>query len=239
MKKLIKTLIDLILPPRCLLCGKVIQSADCLCSECFSKINFISKPYCIHCGAPLFNNNLDNMYCLSCLNHKNSFRMCRSAIKYDEFSKKLILDFKFSDCLENRYLLARWLFIAGTDIFNEGIDLILPVPLYYSRLFKRKYNQSAVLAAELSKLCHIPVDFKSLRKIRHTRPQIQCNSKERSLNVRKAFNVIHPENIKNKRVLLIDDVYTTGATLTECAKALLKSGAKSVDALTVARVVSN
>ncbi len=236
MNKLIKTFIDFVLPPRCLLCGKVIQTDDCLCSECFNKINFISKPYCIHCGIPLSNDNLSDLYCVSCLEHKSPFRLCRSAIKYDDFSKKLILDFKFSDCLENRYLLSRWLFIAGADIFNEKIDMIIPVPLHYSRLFKRKYNQSAILSAELSKLSNVPADFKSLRKIRQTLPQIKCDSKERSKNVRNAFDVVHPENIKDKRILLVDDVYTTGSTLTECAKVLKKSGAKSVDALTVARV---
>ena len=103
MNTFIKYFIDLILPPRCLLCGKVIQADDCLCGECFCNINFISKPYCIHCGAPLPNNNIEDMYCVSCLKHDSPFRFCRSAVKYDEFSKKLILDFKFSDFLENKY----------------------------------------------------------------------------------------------------------------------------------------
>lgn len=237
MIKIFKTLIDLVLPPRCLLCGKVIHTENSLCPHCFNQINFISKPFCVRCGKPLLD-NMDDMCCISCLTKGSPFRLCRSAIKYDDFSKKLILDFKFSDHLENRYLLAQWLFMAGADIFERKVDLIIPVPLHYSRLFKRKYNQSALLAAELSKLCHIPVDYESLKKSKHTLPQIQCDGKQRIKNVHNAFDVISPEKIKNKRILLIDDVYTTGSTLSECAKILRKSGAKSIDALTVARVLS-
>lgn len=237
MNALLKKLIDFILPPRCLMCGKVIHSENSLCVDCFNQITFISNPYCTHCGKPLINTFHDNLYCVDCLKGKSPFRLCRSAVVYDTFSKKLILDFKFADHIENKYLLSRWLFMAGADIFKQGIDLIIPVPLHYSRLFKRKYNQSAILAHELSKLTKIPANYKALKKIRHTIPQVQCDGKQRIKNVRNAFEISLPENIKGKRVLLIDDVYTTGATLTECAKALKRKGAKSVDALTVARVL--
>lgn len=237
MMKWLRTFIDIILPPRCLVCGKSIYSDDSLCSECFAKINFISAPYCSHCGRPLPLQTAEQQsYCVSCLSHNDDFRLCRSAVKYDEFSKRLILDFKFSDCLENRALLTNWLFLAGQDIFREGIDLIIPVPLHPMRLFKRKYNQSAVLALSLSKLINIPVNYNSLQKIKHTVPQISCTGKQRIKNVKKAFEVTSKENIKGKRIVLIDDVFTTGATLSECARALKKAGAKSIDALTIARV---
>ena len=172
------------------------------------------------------------------MNKKNSFRLCRSAIKYDQFSKKLLLDFKFADHIENRSLLARWLYFAGKDIFNAGVDLIIPVPLYFTRLLSRKYNQSAILTAELSKMTAIPADYKSLKKIRNTLPQVQCNGTKRKTNIKNAFQVKNPNKIKGKRILLIDDVYTTGSTLNECCKVLLKAGATSVDILTVARVCS-
>ncbi len=232
----LKPVIDIILPPRCLLCGKAIHSDSSLCADCFSKINFINKPYCKHCGMPLDADIPDGLCCTNCLTAKQNLRLCRSAIKYDEISKRLILNFKFSDHLENKKLLCNWLFMAGEDIFKHGIDVIVPVPLHYARLFKRKYNQSAILAAGLSELCNIPADYASLKKIRHTTPQIQCSGKQRTQNVKNAFQVVAPQNIKGKRIVLIDDVYTTGSTLNECAKALKKAGAKSVDALTVARV---
>lgn len=231
-----KKIIDLILPPRCLICGKVINNDNSLCPDCFKNINFIIKPYCICCGKPLSYGEAQSLKCPTCLNKKTLFRFCRSAVKYDDASKKLILDFKFLDHLENKKLLSNWLLMAGKDIFDAGIDLIVPVPLHFTRLLKRKYNQSAVIANQLSKLSQIPADYTSLKKIKRTAPQISCNGKQRLNNVKKAFCVINAEKIKGKRIVLIDDVYTTGSTLKECAKALKKAGAKSVDALTIARV---
>ena len=236
MKNWINLLIRIILPPRCLHCGKVISNDDCLCSECFNKISFITKPYCIHCGTPLLNKSVGDLYCATCLNKKDGLRYSRSAVIYDEFSKKLILDFKFFDHIENKKLLANWMFLAGKDIFDSDVDVIIPVPLHYTRLLKRKYNQSAILSSELSKLTNIPADYKSLVKSKITQPQAECSGKMRIKNIKNAFTVKYPENIKGKRVLLIDDVYTTGSTLRECAKILSKAGAKSVDSLTVAKV---
>lgn len=239
MMRWLKTIIDFILPPRCLLCNKIIGVDDSLCPDCFNHISFIAKPYCKCCGTPLpFNHSSHELYCANCLKQKVSpLFMCRSAVQYDIFSKKLILDFKFSDHIENKILLSRWLLMAGKDIFSTKPDIILPIPLHYSRLFQRKYNQSAVLVRELSKLTNIPADYSVLKKYRYTKPQIICNGQLRKKNIKDAFVVTNPYLIKGKHIVLIDDVYTTGATLTECAKILKKSGASKVSALTVARVV--
>ena len=238
MIRILKILINFILPLRCLICGKVIKAKGCLCPECFENITFITKPYCHHCGKPLNGDEDDvqGLCCISCLTKRTNFHLCRSAIQYDDFSKKIILDFKFRDHLENKKLLVQWLLLAGKDIFNSGVDLIIPVPLYYTRLLSRKYNQSAILVAELSKLTSIPADYKSLKKVRNTLPQVQCNGTKRTTNIKNAFQVIYPNKIKKKRILLIDDVYTTGSTLNECCKVLLKAGATSDDVLTIARV---
>jgi ComF family protein len=236
MKNWFKIFIDTLLPPRCLLCGKVIHHDDSLCSECFKNITFITHPYCQYCGSPLPEDIFNEACCVHCLKKKPPFRMCRSAVIYDDYSKHLVLDFKFADHTENKNLLARWLLLAGEDIFHNGVDVIIPVPLHFRRLFKRKYNQSAMLAAELSMLSHIPAEFTALKKIRHTTPQVHCNGKQRLKNIKDAFEVTALDKVKGKRILLIDDVYTTGATLRECARVLKKAGAKSVDAITVARV---
>ena len=235
MKNLIKLLINTVLPPRCLHCGKIINNDNSLCSDCFEQISFITKPYCIHCGAPLLNKSVGDLYCANCLNKKDNLRYCRSAVIYDDFSKKLILDFKFFDHVENKKLLAKWLYLAGKDIFEAGVDVIIPVPLHYLRLLKRKYNQSAILADELSRITNIEADYHSLVKTKTTQPQAECSGRERVTNIKNAF-VVKNNNIKGKRVLLIDDVFTTGSTLRECAKVLKKAGAVSVDALTVAKV---
>ena len=232
-------LIEYILPNRCLLCEKVIDSEFRICADCFDKITFITKPYCQHCGNPFISavKQDDNMLCVECLTRKDVFRFCRAAIEYDEFSKKLLLNFKFADHIENKKIFAKWLHLAGKDIISAGVDIVIPVPLHYTRLLTRKYNQSAILAKEFSALTGIPAEYKALKKIRRTLPQAKCNEKERKLNIKNAFRVVHPEKIKGKRIVLIDDIFTTGSTMKECAKTLLKAGAQSVDALTVAKVI--
>lgn len=164
------------------------------------------------------------------------FRLSRSALCYDEASKNLILAFKFMDRTENARLLAATLKVAGEDIFKAGVDVIVPVPLHYTRLVKRRYNQAALLARELGRYTGLPVDCFSLVRHRKTRPQVEFSGFERVRNVKNAFSVPHPEKLAGKRVVLIDDVLTTGSTLKECAAALKKAGVRSVDALTVARV---
>ena len=232
-------IVDFVLPNRCLSCGKIINTNGALCQECFSKITFISEPYCSICGIPLAKTISDGEHCcITCLETKKRgyIRRSRSCVIYDEFSKKIILDFKFFDHIENKKLLVNWLNIAGKDIFENDIDLIIPVPLHFTRMLKRKYNQSAILANELAKLHGIDVNHKCLKKQKSTLPQVKCSGKERKQNVKGSFCVIDVNIVKGKHIVLIDDVYTTGATLLECAKVLKKAGAKSVDALTVARV---
>ena len=163
------------------------------------------------------------MLCASCLRKKRfPFRLSRSALCYDEASKNLILAFKFMDRTENARLLAAMLKVAGEDIFKAGV--------------KRRYNQAALLARELGRYTGLPVDCFSLVRHRKTRPQVEFSGFERVRNVKNAFSVPHPEKLAGKRVVLIDDVLTTGSTLKECAAALKKAGVRSVDALTVARV---
>jgi ComF family protein len=162
--------------------------------------------------------------------------MARSSLEYDEVSKPLILSFKFYDRTEYNKVFAKWLKLAGKDIFDAGVDLIIPIPLHYTRLLKRRYNQSALLAKELSKLSGIKTDYGSVVRHKRTKPQVQFSGSARHRNVKDAFSVKRPINIKGKRIILIDDVMTTGSTLSECAKALLSSGALSVDFLTIARV---
>ena len=147
------------------------------------------------------------------------------------------MDFKFYDKTDLASLLAKMMYVAGKDIFASDIDLIVPVPLHYSRLIKRRYNQSALLAKELGKLTNIKVDYNTLVKGRITKAQIDCDGKERLINVKNAFYIKDAGKIKGKRILLIDDVLTTGSTLNECAKVLKQAKAKSIDGLTVSRAI--
>ncbi len=231
-----KHILDCVLPPRCISCGAVLNGEQGLCSDCFNKIDFISFPYCPHCGRPY--ENAESGLCAQCLKEKHPiFRMSRSAYRYTEESKPLILAFKFYDRTDNAPVLAQMMYRAGADILKEGVDVIVPVPLHFSRLIKRRYNQSALLAKYLGKLSGVKVDYTSVLRHRHTRPQVEFSGKARVKNVKDAFRVKRPERIAGKRVLLIDDVMTTGSTLRECALVLKKAGAVSVDTLTVARVL--
>ncbi len=239
MNGLLSQIIKIFLPPRCIKCGAVLSDDDGLCPTCFQELNFITAPYCYKCGHP-FEEAVSGkkLLCASCMRKKKTpFRLNRSALCYDDSSKDLILALKFMDKTENAKTLAKWLCLAGYDIWQEGVDVLVPVPLHYKRLIKRRYNQSALLVKELSKLTGIEADYMSLIKHKSTKPQVQFSGHERVKNVKGVFSVKHMEKIKGKRVVLIDDVMTTGSTLKECALALKKAGAKSVDTLTVARVV--
>lgn len=232
-------IIDFILPRRCLKCGRILPEPGYLCEDCSEAINFIGSDCCRKCGHPLYEENADSRkLCAGCLSRRRSFyRLARSAVVYDENSKNLILGFKFLDKTENADLLAAMLKVAGKDIFAAGADVLVPVPLHYTRLIKRRYNQSSLLAQKLGKMVGLPVDAFSLVKHKRTRPQTEFSGRERVVNVKNAFSVKYPERIKGKRIVLIDDVMTTGSTLKESARALRKAGAKSIDVLTVARVI--
>jgi len=240
MNSLWTDILNFILPPRCLKCGKILKENTGLCTECFSEINFITTPYCHKCGHPLETvvSHDSKILCGNCLKKtRHLFRLSRSAFSYDEASKGLIVGFKFNDKTENAKFLAQTMFVAGADIFAVGIDVIVPVPLHLTRLISRRYNQSALLAKQLAKLSGCPVDNTSFIKHRRTRPQVELNGIARVRNVKGAFSVKYPEKIEGKRILLVDDVLTTGSTLKECALALKRAGAKSVDTLTAARVI--
>ena len=238
MKNIFKNILNLLLPPRCCHCGKTVLSEHTLCEKCFNQINFISAPYCKLCGMP-FENEKDanlNLVCAACASKKKVTRMDRSAMFYDDFSKKLILDFKFYGRTQNAQILTKWLYAAGADIFLEGVDLIMPVPLSYRRLLRRGYNQSAILARLLAKQTGVKVDVLNLKKTKHTPPQSLLAGNARLKNVKNAFRLQKEDKVRGKRVVLVDDVLTTGATLNECAAVLKKAGALSVDTLTIARV---
>ncbi|MDD4556434.1 MAG: ComF family protein [Alphaproteobacteria bacterium] len=228
--------INFILPPRCINCGKILNDQDGLCEECFSQISFISRPFCEKCGQPFEAHSSDVKLCGACLKEKKPlFRLFRSVFLYDDFSKKMILSLKFMDKTENAKHLARMMNNAGEDIFSEGVDVIIPIPLHYNRMLKRRYNQSGLLAQHLAKICHVSIDYSSVIRCKNNRPQVEFSGKRRHQNIKGVFQVKRPEKIEEKRILLVDDVYTTGSTMKECAKELLKAGAKSVDFLTIAR----
>lgn len=237
---ILKEIINFILPPRCALCGDLLETDKGLCDKCIEAIDFISEGVCYYCGHPQSNfvDKRGHTICGNCLNHpKRLFRLSRSACCYNDVSQKLILDFKFRDRTDLSSLLAKMMYVSGKDIFDLGVDVIVPIPLHYTRLIRRRYNQSSLLAKELSKLTGVPVVYDAIVKSKMTRPQVSCNGLERLNNVKGAFSLKDSKQLYGKKVLLVDDVLTTGSTLKECGLLIKKAHPKSIDSLTIARVI--
>ena len=232
--------LNMILPPRCIKCGQVLSERNGICPDCFAKITFISSPLCHCCGRP-FAGGADVkfgavQYCGECLRKKKRlFTMQRSAFVYNDESKDLILNLKFRDRTGTAETLADLLYTAGIDIWKEKPDLIIPVPIHRLRLLQRRYNQSALLCKYLAQKTGIAADYETLVRQRNTVPQVQLSGTARRNNLKQAFATANPQKFKGKKVVLIDDVSTTGSTLNECAKVLHKAGAAAIYALTLAR----
>ncbi|HUC68427.1 MAG TPA: ComF family protein [Stellaceae bacterium] len=229
-------LLDLLLPPRCLICGATVSEAGALCAPCWSGITFLGEPCCACCGLPFEFALTMPALCGACARAHPAFDRARAAMRYDEASRDLILAFKHGDRLHLAPAFGAWLRRAGGELVAAA-DIAVPVPLHWTRLFTRRYNQAAVLAYALQAAGGPPVGADWLVRRRRTPSQGKRNAAARERNVRAAFALKPGRDVRGKRVLLIDDVFTTGATVGECARVLRRGGAAAVDVLTVARTV--
>lgn len=230
--------IDAILPPRCPATGALVGVQGTLSPEYWSQLHFIHKPVCACCGNPFPHDIKTDMLCGKCMTEPPLYDTARAAIAYDDASSALILRFKYAD----KTLLARsfapWLLQASPDALVCA-DYLVPVPLHRWRLLKRRYNQAALLANALSTLSQKPHLPLALLRTRKTESQGKKSKAERLDNIRGAFSIADKfkDKIKNKNIILIDDVLTSGATVNECAKVLRAAGAARIDVLTLARIV--
>jgi len=232
----------------CRLCGKNLIKEDqpFFCNHCWAGIRPIPLPVCPCCGEP-FASSVAIEYspghlCGECRNRPPAFDSARAAGYYQGVLVEAIRLFKYQAKTKlSRYLAAR-MYDEARKIYDAsgnlqgGFDAVLPVPLHPVRLKQREFNQALLLAHGLSRELGLPLLFDVLERSRWTRPQVELDGEERRKNVRKAFSVKRPEQVSGLRVLLVDDVYTTGATVNECAKVLKKAGAKAVHVMTLARM---
>ncbi len=231
-------LIDTVLPPRCVVTGDLVDRQGMVSPGAWAELDFITEPFCELCGA-LFEFEVDaGSLCASCLDKRPVFETARAALKYNDTSRDMILGFKHADKMHAVKAFAPWLKRAGEEMLDRA-DYIIPVPLHYRRMVARRYNQSALIAKALCDDTGHKYVPDVLLRVRATAIQGHMNMKDRLRNVKGAFavNKRYAQDIKGKNIVIIDDVYTTGATVIECTKALLKAGAAEVHVLSLARVV--
>lgn len=238
LKRGLRLLLDAVLPPRCLGCGVVVGEPATLCAACWSKVTFLEGPACACCGLPFAHDLGPGALCGACTRARPAFERARAVFRYDEGSRGLILAFKHADRTDAVPAFTLWLQRAGAELLDEA-GIIAPVPLHRWRLLGRRYNQSALLANALAARSGRTAVPDLLLRRRATPPQGRLSAAARRRNLAGAF-AVHPRwqgSLAGRRVLLIDDVLTSGATVEEAARVLRRAGASAVDVLTLARVV--
>jgi ComF family protein len=230
-------LAGVIWPQRSLVTGREVAGPGALEPEYWSKLHFLSDPLCACCGTPLDLAVEEGQLCGACLAHRPAFDRSRAALAYGDVSRDLVLALKYQGRRDSLDLLARWMASAGAELLPDA-EIIVPVPLHYLRLVRRGFNQSVWLAASLSRRSGAELCIDALKRVRATPIQGGLSAEGRRRNVQGAFRVRkgRESRIKGKKILLIDDVLTTGATAEACSRALKRAGAQCVDVLTLARV---
>ncbi|MDR2099004.1 MAG: ComF family protein [Rickettsiales bacterium] len=236
MRNFIRKIVDFVFPPTCPLCGGMLSGADGACPECFAKLELISEPKCAYCGSPFefMPDGGARLVCIRCLKSKPKFDRCVSAAKYNEASRRIILPFKHGDRTNLSKFIAGVMAASGAELLASA-DAIIPVPIHRLRMMKRKYNQAAEIARRLGSITGKPVMYDALARTKRTPSQGRMSAIDRKRNVRGAFAIVNPDALKGMKILLVDDVLTSGATANECAKTLKGAGAKKVFVLTFAR----
>lgn len=237
LRGMLRLAMDVALPQLCAACRQPVGGSG-LCANCWSKLSFIAPPYCERLGLPFAYDPGPGVLSREAITDPPSYYRARAAVRYDDIARALVHALKYHDRLDLAPTMGRWMAQAGRTLLSEA-DAIVPVPLHWRRQWARRFNQSALLAAELSRTCGVPI-VTALRRVKPTIQQVGLGRSERAQNVQGAFRV--PDESKphviGRRLVLVDDVLTSGATAEACARSLVRAGAKRVDVVVFARVVA-
>jgi ComF family protein len=231
--------LDVALPPLCPSCREPLGDGDGLCAACWSKLSLIEPPYCARLGIPFLYDPGPGLLSMEAIAAPPAYERARAAVRYDDVARALVHAFKYGDRLDLAPMMGRWMARAGRELL-DGADTLVPVPLHWRRLWARRFNQSAALAGAIGEIDKVPVLHGVLKRVRATPQQVGLSKPERADNVQGAFRVApeHKAQVAGRRLVLVDDVLTSGATADTCARALLRAGAAQVDVLVFARVVA-
>ncbi len=235
-RTVLRAAVDLALPQLCAACREPVEGRG-LCPACWSKLSFITRPYCARLGIPFVYDPGPGILSMEAIADPPAYHRARAAVRFDDVARALVHGLKYGDRLDLAPMMGRWVSHAGREILAEA-DALVPVPLHWRRLWARRFNQSAMLAAAISKESGVPIAAGALKRVKPTAQQVGLSRTERAQNVQGAFRV-PPEGkaaVAGRRLVLVDDVRTSGATVDGCARALLRAGAANVDVLIFARV---
>jgi ComF family protein len=237
MRRALRLTLDIALPQLCAACREPV-AGEGVCAACWSQLAFIAPPYCPRLGIPFVYDPGPDLLSMQAIADPPAYQRARAAVRYDEVAKTLVHALKYQDRTDLAPTMGRWMARAGHELLNEA-DLLVPVPLHWRRAWSRRYNQSGALAQVIARQTGVNVSRDALRRVRPTQQQIGLSRSERATNVQGAFKVSQDKttDVQGRRVILIDDVLTSGATVDACARALLRAKAAQVDVLVFARVV--
>lgn len=230
--------VDVALPRLCPACREPVSDAG-LCAHCWSRLSFISRPYCERLGIPFAFDGGPGLLSMEAIADPPAYSRARAAVRYDDVAKTLVQAFKYGDRLDLAPVMGRWMANAGRELL-DGADALVPVPLHWRRQWARRFNQSALLAEVIASAGKLPVAYAALKRVKATPQQVGLSQAQRAVNVQGAFRVPGEgkAEVAGRRLILVDDVLTSGATVDTCARALLRAGAANVDVLVFARVVA-
>nr|WP_027061792.1 ComF family protein [Mesorhizobium loti] len=228
----------ILFPPVCAGCRRHVSQPGVLCGACWPKLRLLERPWCPVMGTPFTHHMGEGFLSAEAIADPPPFERARAAVAYSGVARQMVQGLKYQDRTDLAPWMARWMVRAGADLIAEA-DVVVPVPLHWRRFFRRRFNQSAELARAVCELSGLSFAPSVMRRVKLTRQQVGLERQEREENVRAAFRVPAEAEIEiaGRRVLLIDDVYTTGATVRSATKALKRGGAAAVDVLTFARVL--